>query len=74
MQAIFDVIKGIGQFISSLVTIVVKVLEDLVYVVQILLASIPKIPTYLSFLPSAVLSLFVGALSIVVVYKIVGRD
>lgn len=74
MQAIFDVLKSIGEFFSNVIDFVVTLFQDIVYVVKIIGATIAKIPDYLSFLPPAVLAAFVGALAIIVVYKIAGRD
>lgn len=74
MQAILDVLKSIGEFFSTVINFVVKMVQDLVYVVELMGMTIAKIPQYISFLPSSVVSIFVVALTLIVVYKILGRD
>lgn len=74
MQAIFDVLKSIGELFANLVFFVVELLGDLVYVVSLMGQTIAKVPSYLGFLPSVIVSTFVIALTVIVVYKIIGRD
>lgn len=74
MQAILDVLKSIGEFFSTVINFVVNMVQDLVYVVELMGMTIAKIPQYISFLPSSVVSIFVVALTLIVVYKILGRD
>lgn len=73
MFGIIDAIKGFFDFIVSLVGFVLKIFQDLIYVVKILGQTVANIPTYLGFLPTVVLSLFMGAIAVVVVYKVIGR-
>lgn len=74
MQGIFDVLKSIGEFIANIVSFIVRLLGDLVYIVDLMGKTIAKVPSYLGFFPSPIIALFLVALSIIVVYKIVGRD
>lgn len=73
MLGIFDAIKGFFEFIISIVGFVIRIFQDLAYVVKILADTVLRLPLYLGFLPTIVVSLFVGCVSIVVVYKVLGR-
>lgn len=74
LQGIFNLIKGLVEFVSTVVGFVFKLIEDLVYVVGLLTETGPKLVSYLSFLPAQVLSIFAACLTVIVIYKIVGRD
>lgn len=74
MNALIDFIKGIGEAIVSVTDFVMGLFEDLVYMIKLLGQVILNIPYYFSWLPSEVLALIVLIVSIVVVYKILGRE
>lgn len=74
MQAIIDLFKNIASFFKSVIDFVVNLFNDLIYVIQVIGQAIARIPTYLAFIPQAVVGLFVLALTVIVVYKIAGRD
>lgn len=74
MIGVINLIKGFFEFVVSIVNFVLKILQDLIYVVKILGQTVANLPTYLGFLPTTVLALFVGCLSIVVCYKVLGRS
>ena len=74
MQAILDFFKNIAGFFKSVIDFVVNLFNDLIYVIQLIGQAIAKIPTYLSFIPQSIVALFVLALTVIVVYKIAGRD
>jgi len=74
LQGIFDLLKSIGEFFSNIVNFVIRLVQDLIYVVELMGQVIIKIPDYIGFLPSAVISVFLVALTVIVVYKIIGRD
>lgn len=74
MQAIIDFFKNIASFIKSVIDFVVNLFNDLIYVIQVIGQAIARIPTYLAFIPPAVVGIFVLALTVIVVYKIAGRD
>lgn len=63
----FDILKGIVDFIIGF-------FRDIVYIIKTLGDFIIKAPLMFGFLPPAVLGLFLVALSVVVIYKVVGRD
>lgn len=62
------------EFFKSIWDVVIMLFEGLLNFFE-LLATLPeKIEGYLSFFPLEILSVIVGALAIVIIYKIVGRD
>lgn len=74
MQALIDFFKGFADIVASLVDFVIDFVGDLLYVIQLLGGLLPKIPDMISWLPSAVVSLIVLTFSIVLIYKIIGRE
>lgn len=74
MQAIVDFLSGIGDAIVSIVDIVITLLEDIVYVVQICGQMLANLPSYFSWLPAEAVSLIVLAITIIVIYKFAGRE
>lgn len=74
MTAVLDFLAGIGDGIKSAVEFLLSMIEDIAYMVQLLGEFVSKIPEYLSFLPAPVLAIFVSMFSIVVIYKILGRE
>ena len=74
MAAIFNAIKDFFSFIGELIQFVFKLIGDLIYTVQVLLHLSPKIPGYLSFLPATVSAIFVSCITLIIIYKITGRD
>lgn len=74
MLGIFDAVKSFFEFVIGAVKFFVKLLHDLLYVLDMIAAVVVKMPSYLGFFPTVVISLFAVCLSVVVVYKVVGRD
>lgn len=74
LKDIFDVVKQIGDFIASIVMFVIDMVEDLVYMVGLLGETVVKLPDYLNFLPATVIATITVIFSIVVIYKILGRE
>lgn len=74
LQSIFDVLTSIGNFFTSIVEFLISFIGDLVYAIKLIGETVIQIPSYLGFLPSAVLAIFITIFSIVVIYKILGRD
>lgn len=74
IQEVSNFINWFMETVSSLVNFLVSFVEDLVYVVDLTAKFVVKIPTYLNWLPSEVLSIIVICFGIVVVYKILGRE
>lgn len=74
MTGIFNVLKSIGEFISSVVQFVVKILGDLVYMVKLMSLTVAKIPSLLGFFPTTIILIFSTCLVVIIIYKILGRD
>lgn len=74
MQGIMDFLSGLGDLIGSLVDFVFGMIQDLLYVIGLLGTMILKIPQMVGWLPSACITLVVTTFTIVVIYKILGRE
>ena len=74
MQAIINFFVTLGDVIVSIVEFVVKFFKDLIYVIGLLGNLLVSLPAMIGWLPSACISLVVTTFSIVVIYKIMGRE
>lgn len=74
MKAIIDFITGFVDIIKSLVDFVIQTITDLVYVISLLGQMIVNLPGYFGWLPTAITSSLIVIFSIVVIYKILGRE
>lgn len=74
LKTIKDMLVNFFEVIMSLVDFVIGFVEDIVYVVKLCGKFVPKIPDYFSWLPTEVLALIVTAFSVVVIYKVLGRE
>lgn len=74
MKAIIDFFTGLFDIIDSLVDFVISFIQDLVYVIKLTGTFVAQIPNYFAWLPSAYVALIVSIFSIVVIYKVLGRE
>lgn len=74
LSAISSAIDSIVSFFTFIWDLIVKFVEDIIYVVQSLTSLVTRIPGYLSFLPSAFISVIMVGVGVAVVYKVIGRD
>lgn len=74
MGAIVEFFKGFIDIIESLVNFVIDTIMDLVYMISLLGSMIGNIPAYFGWIPSAIVSSIVVIFSIVIIYKIIGRE
>lgn len=74
MTALVDFFKGFADIVSSLVNFVIGIIQDLLYVIGLLGSLVIKIPDMIGWLPSACITLTVTLFSIVLIYKILGRE
>ncbi len=74
LQGIFDIIKKIGDFFTSIVDFIVTLFEDLVKFIKMLGIFVAKIPEWFSWLPAPVLALIVILIGVVVLLRVLGRD
>lgn len=74
MSGIIDFLEGLGDILGSLVNFVFGIIQDLLYVIALIGSLVVKIPDMVGWLPSACITLVITAFSIVVIYKILGRE
>lgn len=74
MQAIIDFFTSVGSIISTVINFVVKLFSDLIMMLQLLAKFIVNIPSYFGWLPASVVAIIVTIFTIVVIYKILGRE
>lgn len=74
MKAIIDFFTGFVDIVVSLVNFVIDTIMDLVYMISLLGSMIANIPAYFGWIPSAIVSSIVVIFSIVIIYKIIGRE
>lgn len=74
MGALTDFLLGIGEGLLAVVTFVIDFFKDIAYLVKLTGEFVLKVPTYLSWLPAEVLALIISIFTIVVLYKVLGRE
>lgn len=74
MGALTDFLLGIGEGLLAVVTFVIDFFKDIAYLVKLTGEFVLQIPNYLSWLPAEVLALLVTVFTIVVLYKVLGRE
>lgn len=74
MDGLLAFFQGIGDTISSVVSFVISFFEDVVYIVQLTGKMLAQIPSYFSWIPAEFLALIITIFSIIVIYKITGRE
>ena len=74
MGALTDFLLGIGEGLLAVVTFVIDFFKDVAYLIKLTGEFVLKVPTYLSWLPAEVLALVVSVFTIVVLYKVLGRE
>lgn len=74
MQAIINIFTSLFDIIKTVVHFVVQFFQDIVYIIKTLGQFIIKAPLLFGFLPPAVLAIFIVGISVIIIYKVVGRD
>lgn len=74
LETIKNFFLGLVNVITSLIDFVIGFVEDIVYVVKLCASFVAKIPSLFSWLPSGVLAMIVLTFSVVVIYKVMGRE
>lgn len=74
MDALLQFFQGIGNAITAFFDFVFSFLGDLVYLVKLTGKFLAAIPGYFSWLPPELLALLSVIFSIVVLYKVLGRE
>ena len=74
MDALLDFCKSFGDAVIAVFDFVIGFFQDLLYIIELTGSTLAKVPDYFSWLPSEVVSLIIVLISIVVIYKILGRE
>lgn len=74
MQALNSFLEGIGSAVMAFFDFVSSLIADTVYLVQLTGRMLAQIPGYFSWLPAPVLAVLVTAVTIAVLYKVLGRE
>lgn len=75
MGEVVRIIKEVFNILVTLIEFILKLVYDLVKVIALLGETVVNLPEYFGyFYPSVFVSLFVSIISLVVVYKILGRE
>lgn len=74
MEALLDFFAAIGDIIGAIIDFVISLFQDLIFMIQLLGQTVANIPVYFSWLPSPLITTVVLIFSIVVIYKILGRE
>lgn len=74
MNELIAFLKGIGAAIKGFFAFVFSLIEDVIYLVQLTGRMLAQIPSFFSWLPGPVLALIVTAITIAVLYKVLGRE
>lgn len=74
MDAILQFFGGIADAVGAAFDFLVGLISDLVYLVQLTGKFLAQIPVYFSWLPAELLTLIVLIFTIVVLYKVLGRE
>lgn len=67
-------LKSIFNLISSVVSFIIGFFQDLVYMIGLLGKFIISLPSYFSWLPPTFITAISLIFSIVVIYKVLGRE
>lgn len=74
MQAIVNIFTSIFDVIKSVVDFIISFFSDIVFIVKTLGQFVIKAPLLFGFLPPAVLGIFLVGITVIIIYKVVGRD
>lgn len=74
MGAIVNFFEGIGDLLLAIVNFVISFFSDLVWIINTLLWAVGEIPSLLSWIPSEILAILTITISVVMIYKIMGRE
>lgn len=74
MRSLIKLLKNIGKIITTIVSFVISFFKDLVYVIELTGKFLAQLPSYFSWLPTELLTILLVIFSIVVIYKILGRE
>jgi len=74
MDGLISFFEGIGNAIVSAFQFLISLVSDIVYMIQLTGKFLAQIPSYFSWIPAEITALLVVLFSVVVIYKILGRE
>lgn len=74
MATIKEYLISIGEFFSSIYDFILDIFRDIDYLVDLTGEFVKNIPNYFGWLPAPVLAVIVTIFTIVVLYKVLGRE
>lgn len=74
MTAIVSLLLSIADGLIAAFEFLASLIEDIAYMAQLLSQSVSSIPEYLSVFPAPILTLIGTIFTVVVIYKIIGRE
>lgn len=73
MSAILNFFTGIAEAIQGAIGFLLSLIEDIVYLGEVVVNASNAIPEFLSVLPAPVLSIVLSGVTIAVLFKVLGR-
>lgn len=67
-------IENLWTFLTTAWDFIINFFKEIVYVIQLLANVLLNAPSYFVWLPSVVTTLIITGLTIIVVYKVIGRS
>lgn len=74
MDAILGFFRGIADVLVGAVDFLIGIIRDLVYLAQITARAVSAIPGFFAWLPPPAVALLLTIFSVVVIYKLLGRE
>ena len=74
LNSIFDILQGIWDFFELVIDLVIGLIQDIVYFVQLIIALPGLLGSTLKWLPPATVSIILLCISLFVVLRVIGRD
>lgn len=71
---IIKVLYDIGKMISFIIDLIVDFVSDIIQVIKIVFDAFSYLPEFLSWLPGTVLTIVSALFTVVLLYKILGRE
>lgn len=73
-MSVFEILHAITDFMNLMMIYLGQVVRDTIFVLELLGSFFVHIPAYFSWLPEALVSVLITLISIVIVYKVLGRE
>ena len=74
MEALANLLAGIGEAIFIGVSWIVDTVESTIYILRLLAYFAANIPRYFAWLPGEFIGIIVFLFSVAVIYKVMGRE